>query len=205
MSKKQNFAVNAALPTLKPGPRRFVTEFLRDMNATQAYIRAGYKARGHAAEASASKLLRKAEIQSAIAHAQNQMVATVQAETGITLARTVRELARIAFFDPRLMFHADGRPKLVTELDDDTAAVIAGIDVLEKWEGTGENTQLVGLIKKWKLADKKGALDLLMKHLGGYEVDNEQKKPELVDQLAEFIGGLHQSGACRLSFGPRRA
>ena len=57
------------------------------------------------------------------------MLEKVQRETGITLERTLREIARIGFFDPRRMFAPDGRPLGITELDDDIAAVIAGLDV----------------------------------------------------------------------------
>ena len=48
---------------LNPRQSRFVDEYLIDMNATAAYKRVGYTARGHAAESAAFKLLRKAEVQ----------------------------------------------------------------------------------------------------------------------------------------------
>ncbi len=49
----------------------------------------------------------------------------------LTEARVNRETARIAFFEPRKLFDPDGSPKQVTDLDDDTAAAISGIDVLK--------------------------------------------------------------------------
>lgn len=49
---------------------RFVEEYLVDLNATAAYRRAGYSARGGSAEASASKLLRHHKVAAAIAAAQ---------------------------------------------------------------------------------------------------------------------------------------
>ncbi len=45
---------------------RFVDEYLTDLNATQAYIRAGYKARGNAAETAAARLFRNGQVQEAI-------------------------------------------------------------------------------------------------------------------------------------------
>jgi phage terminase small subunit len=45
---------------------------------------------------------------------------------------------------------------------------------------------LTGYVKKRKLSDKKGALDLLMKHLGGYKEDNEQKANPLTALLARI-------------------
>lgn len=50
--------------------RRFVEEYLVDLNATAAYRRAGYKAKGNAAEVNAARLLRNAQVQSAIAEAK---------------------------------------------------------------------------------------------------------------------------------------
>lgn len=41
------------------------------------------------------------------------------------------------------------------------------------------------------------------KILGAYEKDNEQKKPELTEALAQFVGQLHGEGAGRLQFTPR--
>jgi phage terminase small subunit len=48
--------------------QRFVDEYLKDLNATQAAIRAGYSAK--TAYAIAEKLLRKAEIQQAVQDAK---------------------------------------------------------------------------------------------------------------------------------------
>ncbi len=94
----------------------------------------------------------------------------------LTNERIAREIARIAFFDPRKMFHADGRPKEITELDDDTAAAIVGIDVLEEWEGTGDKRVMRGYVKRYKIANKNVAHDQAAKIRGMYEKDNEQSK-----------------------------
>jgi phage terminase small subunit len=153
----------------------FVAEYQKDHNATQAAIRAGYSAK--TAKQQGSRLLTNPDIRRAIDAQTEQRIAQVAHETGITLERTLRELARIGYFDPRKLFDKDGRPLSITELDDDTAAVVAGLDVLEEFEGSGADRVLVGHVKKWKLSDKKGALDMLMKHLGGYAKDNEQGKP----------------------------
>lgn len=42
--------------------RLFADEFLVDLNATAAYLRAGYKAKGNAAESAASRLLRNVKV-----------------------------------------------------------------------------------------------------------------------------------------------
>jgi hypothetical protein len=46
--------------------QRFVEEYARDRNATAAYQRAGYRARGHAAEVNASRLRKRPEVAAAI-------------------------------------------------------------------------------------------------------------------------------------------
>ena len=53
--------------------------------------------------------------------------------------------------------------------------------------------------------DKMAALVNIGKILGAYEKDNEQKRPELTEALAQFVGEIHQHGAGRLQFTPRHA
>lgn len=173
---------------LNPKQRRFVVEYLKDNNATQAYVRA-YGASPKSAETAGPRLLGDVRVKAEIVRLQDQALARVQIDTGISLERTLKEIARIAYFDPRRMFGQDGRPLPIAELDDDTAAVIAGLDVLEEWDGAGQDRVLRGYVKKWKLADKKGALDMLMKHLGGYKEDNKQR----TDPLAEMLEGMRRS------------
>ncbi|WP_310731021.1 terminase small subunit, partial [Burkholderia multivorans] len=105
--------------------QRFVDEYLIDLNATKAAERAGYSKR--TAGQIGFELLKKPEIAEAISEAMKAR----EQRTGITQDRVLRELARIAFFDPRKLFDADGRPLPISELDDDTAAAIAGLDVFE--------------------------------------------------------------------------
>lgn len=75
-----------------------------------------------------------------------------------TVERVLAEYARLGFFDPRQLFNPDGSPKNIQELDDDAAAAIAGLDIEVKSDGA--------VVKKYKINDKKGALDSIAKHLG---------------------------------------
>jgi phage terminase small subunit len=173
--------------------RAFVAEYLRSNNGTQSAIKAGYSAK--TAQQASSRLLKDVVIRTAITAHQAAVIEKVQNEAGISLERTLREIARLAYFDPRRMFDAKGNPLAIHDLDDDTAAAVAGLDVLEEWEGSGQDRVLIGHVKKWKLADKKGALDMLMKHLGGYKADNKQTGEATAEALAEFMAGLRNSGA----------
>lgn len=106
----------------------------------------------------------------------------------VSSARVLQEIARIALFDPRRLFFDDGTPKPITSLDDDTAAALAGLDVTEEFEGSGEDRKFVGYTKKYKIADKNTALEKLAKHLGLYEKDNTQKTNPLAELIRAVSG-----------------
>lgn len=113
-------------------------------------------------------------------------------ETGIaSAARVLIEASRIALFDPRKLFREDGSPKPINELDDDTAAALAGLDIHEEFEGSGDDRVFVGYTKKYKVADKNAALEKLFKHHGLYEKDNEQK----TDPLSELVRAINAAAA----------
>lgn len=167
--------------TLNPRHQRFVAEYLIDQNATAAYIRAGYKASAASAKVNASRLLTNADIRAAIATGQTKLLDKLE----LTAERVLLELARIAFFDARKMFNADGDPIPLHQLDSDTAAVINGLDVLEEYEGSGKDRVVIGHVKKYKLADKNTALGNALKVLGllREKIEVEDTTPEKVDPM----------------------
>ncbi len=57
---------------LTPKQERFVQEYLIDLNATAAYKRAGYEAKGNSAEVNASRLLSNAKVASAVQSAMDK-------------------------------------------------------------------------------------------------------------------------------------
>ena len=189
---------------LLPKQASFVREYLIDGNATQAAIRAGYSAK--TAYKIGQENLRKPQISTFLAQKQS-LVAQRQDERleamELTEERVIREIARLAFFDPRKMFHADGSPKSITELDDDTAAAISGLEVLEQYEGAGKDRVLVGHIKKYKIADKNSALDKAAKILGQYKKDNEQAGKGAADAFGAFLAELSARGS-RLPTGAKK-
>ncbi|WP_051949125.1 terminase small subunit [Methylosinus sp. PW1] len=138
--------------------RAFIEEYLIDLNATQAYIRAGYSARGNAAEVSAAKLLRHPQVSKRIEERKNEL----QVRTEVTQERVLKELSRLAFFDIGKAFTEEGTLRPIHEIDEDTRRALMGLDVLQ----VTEDGQLVGTMKKVKLANKIDAIDKLMKHLG---------------------------------------
>src|SRR5689334_19926091 len=133
---------------------RFVAEYLLDLNATQAAIRAGYSTRS--AYSTGERMLRNAEVAAAIAEAQ----AARSRRTEVTADRVVLELARVAFGDPRrVMEWGPGGVKLrpSAELTDEEAAIVA--------EASQTVTEAGGTVRL-RAVDKLGALKLLGQHLG---------------------------------------
>lgn len=140
--------------------KRFVSEYLIDLNATAAARRAGYSAK--TADRIGPELLGKTCVSQAIQEAIRQR----EQRTEITQDMVIRETAKLAFFDIRKMFDKNGKPLDILELDDDTAAALVGLDVQDVYDS---DKDYVGFIKKYKMADKLKALELLGKHLGTFE------------------------------------
>ncbi|XVJ69935.1 MAG: terminase small subunit [Rhizobacter sp.] len=159
----------------------FVAEYLIDFNGNQAAIRAGFSERS--ARKTAYELLDDPRISESIKKAINER----SQRTEITADRVLREVARLGFSDVRKLFNQQGALKAVHELDDDTAAAVASIEVLEEYDGKGEERRLVGHVKKIKLWDKNSAAEKLMKHLGMFEKDNAQGAEALRSVLVEFV------------------
>lgn len=139
--------------------QRFVEEYLIDLNGSAAYQRAGYTARGNAAEVNAAKLLRNTQVAAAIELAMSER----SYRTEITQDRVLKELARLAFFDIGMAFRDDGSLKPIHEIDEDTRRALMGLEVVELHDADG---MPAGTLKKVKLANKIEALDRIMKHLG---------------------------------------
>jgi phage terminase small subunit len=139
---------------------RFAEEYVIDLNGTRAAIRAGYSAKG--AKVTASRLLTKANVKADI----DRYAAKHSEKLEISATRVLRELALLAFLDPRKFYNDDGSLKPVTELDEGTAASIAGIviETLYENEGSGRS-KAVGTITKIRFADKGQNLERLGRHL----------------------------------------
>ncbi len=83
---------------------RFCREYIIDLNATQAYIRVGYKERG--ADASASRLLGNVKIKDRIAELSLESIDKLE----MTAARVLEEIGSIAFHDITGIGVVDGKP-----------------------------------------------------------------------------------------------
>lgn len=151
---------------------KFAEGVLRGLNGTDAYKKAGYKAKRGSARRNASRLLTNADISKYIKQRRKEIAAQLQNETLVEAKDVIREAKRIAFFDPRKLFEKNGNLKQITALDDDTAAAIAGCDIEKLFAGRGEDATHIGNVVKLKLSNKNEALEKLFKHLNLYANDS---------------------------------
>ena len=149
---------------LEPRKQRFVDEYLVDLNGTQAYMRA-YGCSEKSARTNAARLLANAGVQAAIAAGR----AKTADKLGLTRERVLDEYAKLAFFDMRQAYHDSGALKLPHELDEDTAAAIAGYETVEM-DGGGKDAPPL-MVRKVKWSDRKAALDSIMKAQGWNKSD----------------------------------
>lgn len=85
---------------LKAQQSRFVDEYLIDLNATQAYHRAGYKAKGRAAENNASRMLGNAGVQQAIQERMNDRSERTKIDADFVLHGIVKNIKRCEQAEP---------------------------------------------------------------------------------------------------------
>lgn len=163
---------------LTPRQWRFISEYLIDLNGTQAAIRAGYSENG--ADVAAIRLLGNVRIAAEIAKHNDKRAKKV----GLEAEGVLDELRKLVYGDTRKLYKDDGITlKQPHEWDDDTAACVAGVEVTEEFAGKGDQRELVGYTKRVKQWDKLGAIDKAMKHLGLFEKDNNQRAPNLQMQI----------------------
>lgn len=133
--------------------KKFVEEYLIDLNATQSAIRAGYSPK--TANEQGARLLANVSIQEAISKA----MAEISRRTGINQDRIVQELARIAFVKITDVVDPDG--EINTNASDDDLACIESYKVEDSDSVNGSSSK-----REVKLASKIKALELLGKHVG---------------------------------------
>lgn len=135
--------------------KRFVAEYLKDSNATQAAIRSGYSAK--TAGSRGFDLLRKPEISEAVEKALET--------AGLTAAAVLAELKTFAHSDPLGLVDDKGRLKALRDMAPEVRRSIASIEIEELFEGRGDNRAKVGELKKVKFWPKDRGLELEGKHL----------------------------------------
>ena len=170
----------------------FCQEYIVDLNATQAAIRAGYS------EGTAGSIgfenLTKPEIQERIQDLKSERARRTQ----VTQDRVIRELAKIGFQQPEKFFKVvDGQPKIdMSNVDEFDWASVRSVTNKTKvfTDKDGQETQQDEV--KVDLADKKAALDSLGRHTGAF-VDRTETL--VIDQeiVRCFIEAAEEQGCDR--------
>jgi phage terminase small subunit len=175
--------MSAARP-LTPKQQRFVAEYLIDLNATQAAIRAGYSRK--CAEVEGPRLLGNVRVAAAVqVGAQKRLN-----ERGLSADRTLEELRRIAFSDVGQLFTDDGSLIPLRELPPEVRTALASVEVVMKNAAAGDDK--IDRVLKVKYWDKNKALTDLARHFA-LLVDRVEVSGDL--SLTAKIAAARQRGA----------
>lgn len=153
----------------------FKSEYLIDLNATQAAIRAGYSPK--TATEQGARLLTNVSVRAHI----DAALAERSRRTGVTADRVVRELARIAFIQAPDAINFDDAT-LSNDASEDDGAAIASVRTkkIPTREGDIEEREI-------KLYDKIKALELLGRHLGMFTDKKEVEFGEKTLKTMETV------------------
>lgn len=156
----------------------FVDEYLIDLNATQAAIRAGYSAK--TADQQGSRLLANVKVKQAVAEKQAQR----SKRTGVNQDRVVLELAKVAF--AKMTDIVDSKGRIKEDASPDDLACIESIKYKESDNEYGGSVE-----REVKIASKLKALELLGKHLGMWsdKFNVTVEKSEKLDDIISQLGG----------------
>ncbi len=142
---------------LTPKQRRFVEEYLIDLNATQAAIRAGYSHK--TARQIGEQNLSKLDIANAIAKAQNARIERTEINADYVLKR----LVEIDQMDALDILYEDGTLKPISQWPKVWRQYLSGLDIMEM--SAGGDSDNLAFIKKIKWPDKVKNLELIGKHV----------------------------------------
>lgn len=141
----------------------FCREYVIDLNATQAAIRAGYSE--NSAKEIGSQNLTKLNIQEYIANHKRKTFEKLD----ISHERIAKEYAKIAFSDMKDCVDTDGNIKKINTIKNSAAISSVTTDEYTTVAGTSH------VKTKMTLHSKRDGLDGLSKHTGFFEKDNKQK------------------------------
>lgn len=164
----------------------FCQEYIVDLNATQAAIRAGYSK--DTAYSIGHENLNKPEIEEKIQECMDLRAK----RTEITADRVLTELAKIGFADVRNIFGAEETLLRPSDIDDDTAAAIQSIKVVTRpsHEEDESGNKIIEHVHEIKLSDKRAALESLGKNL---KIFTDKVEHGVTDELAQLLGDIDGS------------
>ncbi|HHM9148535.1 TPA: terminase small subunit [Pseudomonas aeruginosa] len=162
--------------------RLFVDEYLIDLNATQAAIRAGYSARR--ATEIGYQLLQRPEVAQAIQAAMAERSRRTEVEADYVIRR-LREIDEMDVLD---ILEDDGSFRSIRDWPKAWRQFLSGIEIAELFEGRGDDRRIAGVLRKVKWPDKLRNLELLSRHVGteSAALDLELKRLDVAKKRAEL-------------------
>ncbi len=163
------------MKTLTPKQQRFCIEYVAIGNGAEAYRRA-YDAKNLQsgnARYKARDLLARVHVRATVERLREEEQQRLKKRYQVDNERVMQELIKVAFFDLGKLFDDQGTIKLPPELDQDTAAAIASIDIVAR----KDRDEMIRVIKI-RMANKLAALDKIALMLGMYQQSNEQQSPK---------------------------
>jgi len=172
------------MPELNDKQQTFVDEYLIDLNATQAALRAGYSER--TAYSQGQRLLKHVEVQKAIQQAQQER----RRRTQVDADRVLLELSRIAFSDVMEHYTTDdfGQLSLAEGAPQGASAAVSSIKRKVRTFTTKEGDSDTTYEVEYKVWDKNTALTNLGKHLGLFVERHEVTGADGAPLFKSFIG-----------------
>ncbi|MCO2499248.1 terminase small subunit [Pseudomonas aeruginosa] len=162
--------------------RLFVDEYLIDLNATQAAIRAGYSTRR--ATEIGYQLLQRPEVAQAIQAAMAERSKRTEVEADYVIRR-LREIDEMDVLD---ILEDDGSFRSIRDWPRVWRQFLSGIEIAELFEGRGDDRRIAGVLRKVKWPDKLRNLELLSRHVGteSAALDLELKRLDVAKKQAEL-------------------
>ncbi|MBX6793073.1 terminase small subunit [Pseudomonas aeruginosa] len=162
--------------------RLFVDEYLLDLNATQAAIRAGYSTRR--ATEIGYQLLQRSEVAQAIQAAMAERSKRTEVEADYVIRR-LREIDEMDVLD---ILEDDGSFRSIRDWPRAWRQFLSGIEIAELFEGRGDDRRIAGVLRKVKWPDKLRNLELLSRHVGteSAALDLELKRLDVAKKRAEL-------------------
>jgi len=178
--------INRNTMSLTDKQRKFVAEYLIDLNATQAAIRAGYSA--DTARQMGAENLSKPDIAKAIAAALNNRLSETKVDANYVLKR----------------LHDENEADLADLYDPETGALlpvhkwpliwrkglIQGVDV----EEMRDDGVVIGVVRKVKISDRIKRTELIGKHVD-VQAFADRVEVNVTDNLAERIARAKKAKA----------
>lgn len=173
---------------LTPMQAAFVQHYIIEKNAAEAARKAGYSLKS--AENLGWQLLQIPTVRAAI----DKKFQMQNERLDIRADRILLEIFRCATVDLADAYDDNGNLKNIKDIPEDIRRAIAGIETYFENTGTKDEPEIT-TVKKLKLVDKKGCMELMAKHFKLLTESLEIKGKVTLEQLVAAAGQPNESDA----------